>query len=144
MKQNREPGMVAWSKVKVDIFHCCLWNLSTSLQIFTYILSWFLTFNIFFCFRKSRLFIQNLHIITGLPRVREMSVKKIICYRPGKSQGILKKCQGISAFCHFMSGNCQGILLWHFYRLKLPLYNTGSTIRLYAKNTHTTIDKARI
>ena len=34
---------------------------------------------------------------TGLPRVREMSGKNEIFSRSGKSQGILKKCQGILA-----------------------------------------------
>ena len=33
----------------------------------------------------------------GLPRVREMSGKNEIFSRSGKSQGILKKCQGILA-----------------------------------------------
>ena len=37
------------------------------------------------------------HIIPGLPRVREMSGKNEIFSRSGKSQGILKKCQGILA-----------------------------------------------
>ena len=35
--------------------------------------------------------------LSGLPRVREMSGKHKIFSRSGKSQGILKKCQGILA-----------------------------------------------
>ena len=54
--------------------------------------------------------------VTGLPRVTEMSGKNKIFSRSGKSQGFLKKCQGILAIWP-MSGNCQGILWCHVREL---------------------------
>ena len=73
------------------------------------------------------------HYLVGLPCVREMSGKNKIFSKSGKSQGILKKCQGILTISP-MSGNCQGILWCHvrefyydiIFRLKLPSYK-GST-----------------
>ena len=59
---------------------------------------------------------SKFYLLTGLPRVREMSGKNKIFSRSGKSQGILKKCQGIFPISP-MSGNCQGILWCHVREL---------------------------
>ena len=75
---------------------------------------------------------------TGLPRVRKMSGKNKIFSRSGKSQGILKKWQGILAIWP-MPGNfvmsCQGIVreFCHdiIFRLKLPSCDKGFSQVVY-------------